>query len=117
MFIVNFDIEKIDGYVLSQIDLYSPENIFSDSTFNVNMPPIVLGDQLSAKNVSSTFSVTVTALNNPLSYELLIPNNNIRVTNNGTFSGTLSTAGIHHINYAVSNLYGTSKYCLTLIST
>ena len=120
MFIVNFDIEKMDGYVLSQIDLYNPENIFSSSTFNINLPPAILADQLSAKNIGphgTAFSITVTALNTPISYELLTYKNEIRVSSNGTFFGTLTSAGVHHVNYAVSNLYGTSKYCLTLITT
>ena len=110
MFVVDFYIKKENLLKLTKIDFYV-------DTFNpnsINEPPIVLTPYLSTINVGlSTFAVSVSASNNPISYSLLNYTSNITVDNSGTFVGMLSS-GLHHVNYMVSNNVGDSIYCLTL---
>jgi hypothetical protein len=86
------------------------------------MPPIVLTNYLSAVQVTTNtaFTISVSAYNNPTSYELISNgpgSNQITVNNSGTFTGTLTSNGLYHINYFISNEIGTTQYCLTLSAT
>lgn len=118
MFVINFTIERIDGCTLSRVDLYNPDNIFTSSSFNVNMPPVV-SNNLSSIDIgayTNTFTAVITALHNPTSYTLLNYTGTVTVNNSGVFVGTVPSPGIHHINYELSNSYGSSVYCLTVIA-
>ena len=113
MFVVDYLIKSTELLNLTEINLY--EDSFDESV--VNEPPIVLTPYLSTINVGlSTFSISAFALNQPTAYTLLNYTNEVFVvpaSGCGVFTGILS-AGLHHINYTVSNNIGDSTYCLTL---
>lgn len=113
MFVADFYVKKEERLSLVKIDLY--RDLFDSAA--INEPPIVLTPYLSTINVGLTpFSVSVSAINNPFAYTLLNYTTEVTaVTSNGygLFTGTLP-AGLHHINYTVSNNIGDSVYCLSL---
>ena len=110
MFLVDFYIKSEENLNLTKINLY--KDFYNSSA--INEPPIVLTPYLSAIQVGlNTFNVDVDALNSPTSYSLLNYATKVTVSKQGTFTGKLS-AGLHHINYKVSNKIGSSTYCLTL---
>ena len=113
MFIADFRIKSTELLNLTEINIY--EYLFDSSV--INEPPIVLTPYLSTYYVGLTpFTISVSAINNPTAYTLLTYTTEVTaVTSNGygVFAGTLP-AGLHHINYTVSNNIGDSIYCLTL---
>ena len=82
----------------------------------------MLSNYLSAipVQINTALTLAVSAYNNPTSYEIILNgpgSNQIQVTNAGTFTGTLTSSGLYHINYFISNEIGTTQYCLTLSAT
>ena len=112
MFVADFCIVPEENLNLTKINLYRD---LLDSSL-ISEPPIVLTPYLSAINVGLTaFNISVSAINNPTAYSLLnYTTLSVELSSGyGVFTGTLS-AGLHHINYMVSNNVGDSIYCLTL---
>ena len=113
LFVADFYIKEEDQLNLVKIDIY--RDLFNP--FAINSPPIVLTPYLSTINVGLfPFSVSVSATNNPFAYTLLNYTTEMTVVTSGgygVFTGMLS-AGLHHVNYTVSNNIGDSNYCLTL---
>ncbi len=113
MFVSDFHIKYEDWLNITKINLY--RDLFDPNT--VTEPPIVLDSYLEPITIQSgTFTVNVSALNSPTAYSLLNYNTQVSVVTAdgfGVFTGSLS-AGLHHINYVVSNSIGDSVYCLTI---
>lgn len=116
LFLVDYYVKRNTPFVLTKIDVY-------EDTFNfesITEPPIPLPQYLSAINVGlDTFSVFVSAINNPTSFELLNYTNDVTVkmiSGYGVFTGQLSSAGLHHVNYRTKNEIGDSIYSLTLLA-
>jgi hypothetical protein len=115
-FVVNFYIKNTGNKnVLEEIEIYKD----TTDTLLVTEPPAVLAQYLSAIPVSANvaFSINVSALNNPTYYTLVNYTSSVIVTNTGTFSGTLTATGIHHVNYAIGNEIGETYYSLTLVAS
>jgi hypothetical protein len=112
---VNVKLNRLEDLELDTIDIYENRTSYQTNT----MPPIVLTNYLSAIQVptNSAFTVTVSAYNNPTSYELISSSsgsNEVAVNSSGTFTGTFTSNGLYHVNYFISNEIGTTQYCLTL---
>jgi hypothetical protein len=111
----NIKLNRLEDLELNTIDIYENRTPYQLNT----MPPIVLTSYLSAIQVTTNlaFTVSVSAYNNPTSYELILNgpgSTQVIVDNAGTFTGTLTSSGLYHINYFISNEIGTTQYCLTL---
>lgn len=115
MFVVDYSVKKENPLVLTKIDVYKDYY----NPIAINDPPITLSNYLSTISIGITpFSIAVSAINNPTSFELLNYSNHLSVSllnGYGVFVGQLS-AGLYHVNYKVSNNVGTSLHCLTLSS-
>ena len=115
---INIKLNRLEDLVLDTIDIYE-----NRSAYQINvMPPILLNYYLSAVPVTtnSSFAITVSALNNPTSYELIQigeGTNQISLSSSGTFTGILTSDGLYHVNYTISNEVGSTQYCLTLSAT
>ena len=111
-FVAAFDVKKQEQLSLAKINLYLDKY----DTTAINEPPSVLSNYLSAINVVKDvpFSVSVIATNAPTNFALINYTSQVSVNNTGTFTGTLTTNGLHHINYVVSNQIGNMVNCLTL---
>lgn len=117
IFVVDFSIKNESPTRLTDItsyrDFHNPEV--------PNEPPLVLSCFLSAIDIGiEPFSISVSAINEPTSFKLLNYTNNISVSlenGYGVFVGQLSSSGLYHVNYLVSNQLGDSLYSLTLSAT
>ena len=111
-FVAAFDLKKQEQILLSKINLYLDKY----DNLTANEPPSVFNCYLSAINVGKSipFTVSVSATNTPTNYSLINYTSEVSVANTGTFTGTLTTSGLHHINYIVSNPIGSTINCLTL---
>lgn len=90
-------------------------NIYKNSFANLfGGPPAVSVQYLSSIPVTVLvpFSINIPATNNPTKFTTTSVN--VSADNFGTFTGILPTNGLHHINYTVSNVVGSTNYCLTL---
>jgi hypothetical protein len=108
----------LEDIELETIDVFENRNPYRVNT----MPPILLTQYLSAipVTINSTFSLEVSAYNNPTAYEIIQTSSGVtelQVTSAGTFTGKLTSDGIHHINYSISNDVGSTYYALTLSAT
>lgn len=114
MFVVDYYVKNDDPAILTKIDLYRD----SYNPVIVNEPPSVLSCYLSAINIGlEPFTIAVSAIGNPTSFELLNYTNEINVTllsGFGVFTGQLSSAGLYHVNYLTKNNIGESLFSLTL---
>jgi len=121
MFVVDFYIKNEKELLLTDINLYKNINLPI-----IQVPPTVLSPYLSAINVPSLVpftrtvvfdrTTTTTDIRYPMSISLLNYTESLQASADrgmGIFTGTLS-AGLHHINYKISNSVGSSIYCLTL---
>ena len=112
-FVAALDVKKQEQLSLKNINLYLDKY----DTTAINEPPSVLSNYLSAINVvkDAPFSISVIATNAPTTFSLInYSSPQVSVNNTGTFTGTLTTNGLHHINYVVSNQIGNMVNCLTL---
>lgn len=111
-FVAAFDLKKQEQILLSKINLYLDKY----DNLTTNEPPSVFNCYLSAINVGKSipFAVSVSATNTPTNYSLINYISEVSVANTGTFTGTLTASGLHHINYTVSNQIGSAINCLTL---
>ena len=111
-FVAAFDLKQENIILLSNINLYL--DTFDNSI--INEPPAVFSCYLSAINIvkSVPFSVSISATNAPTNFALINYTSQVLANNTGTFSGTLTASGLHHINYIVSNNIGKTINCLTL---
>ena len=112
---VNLKLNRLEDLELASIDVY--ENRTSDQTNT--MPPIVLTNYLSAIPVTAntTFNITVSSYNSPSTYSLINygpGSNQVTLNSTGTFTGNLTSVGLYHINYTISNDVGSTQYSLTL---
>jgi hypothetical protein len=115
---INLKLKRLEDIELETIDVFENRNPYRVNT----MPPILLTQYLSAipVTINSTFSLEVSAYNNPTAYEIIQTSSGVtelQVTSAGTFTGKLTSDGIHHINYSISNDVGSTYYALTLSAT
>lgn len=114
MFVADYYVKNDAPATLTKIDLYRD----SYNPIIVNEPPSVLSCYLSAINIGlEPFTIAVSAIGNPTSFELLNYQDHVSVTilsGFGVFTGQLSSAGLYHINYKTKNNVGESLFSLTL---
>ena len=118
--LINFEISNWDAPRLQSIDIY--KDLTSQRKIT---PPLILDVDNTLVFTNSTpyrvyvgvaFSITLPVIGGT-SYAITNdPTGQVSVNpTTGVFSGTITTTGIHQINFAVSNNIGTSYYSLTLV--
>ncbi len=112
---INIKLKRLEDIELESIDIYENKHRLQ----TITMPPIVLSYHLSAIPVTKNvpFSYTVSGLNNPTAYAIIDAGsifNQINVNASGTFTGTITAAGLYHVQYSLSNQIGSTQYSLTL---
>lgn len=116
LFVADYYIKNERPVVLTKIDLY--KDFYAPEA--TNEPPLTVSNYLSVIDVGlEPFTVAVSAINNPTSFELINYKNEISVATLtsvgvGVFTGQISSVGLHHVNYKVSNNLGYSLFSLTL---
>jgi hypothetical protein len=115
-FVADFHIKHENPMRLTEVNCYRD---FYNPTV-ANEPPLTLAEYLTAIDIGlEPFTIAVSAINDPTSFKLLNYTENISVSMEngyGVFVGQLSSAGLYHVNYQVSNHLGDSLYCLTLLA-
>ena len=85
-------------------------------TFTINQPPPVITSATAASGtIGSAFSYTITATNNPTSFNATgLPAGLTVNTSTGLISGTPTTAGTYSVTISATNAGGTGSATLTL---
>lgn len=115
--VVDFYIKKQTVFTLTDIKFYN--NQFSQNTAE---PPSVLSSYLSCYEVTvgAPFTISISAINSPTQFTLTnyVSAVTVNLVNGyGVFTGTVSSVGMHHLNYKVSNEVGESLYSLSLLAS
>ena len=113
-FLTDFSIQQLEVPVLTEINHY----IDNVNPAAILEPPIISHEYLDVIGTGLNFVVTVSGINNPTTYSINTTNvPTVQVTNNGTFTGSVTSSGLYHINYTVSNEIGSNVFCLSLTAS
>ena len=112
LFVVDFIIEQEKDLIVKNLVVY----IDNSNDERIEEPPAV-SDEFFDTFITplSTFgTIQLSATNQPQTYKVLTFADNVTATNDGYFNYYFEKAGLYQVNYEVSNIIGTSQYCLTL---
>lgn len=113
-FVVDYNVKIDEQFELTKVDVYKNVNQMQYTA----EPPYPLPPFLSAINIDMTdFEIAVEVENGPATFELLNYGEQISLSNDGVFTGQLTSTGMHYVNYKLNNDTGESVFCLALSAT
>jgi len=112
MFVTDFVIEQEKDLILKKLNVY----IDNSNDQRIEEPPSIDEEFFDTfvVPVSTLGAIQLIATNQPDTYTALTFVDNVTASNNGYINYYFESPGLYHVNYQVSNIIGTSQYCLTL---